>query len=390
MRFALLTVLLTSMFVAGCARQVRREEEARPPRVTVEEATRLIPAKVPDAEGWAYDVLRALDARELHPDAEAVCSVLAVIEQESNFKANPEVPNLPRIVDQKLEAYADKLGPLGRPALEKLLGGRAEGSKLTFAQRLKKVRTERDLDVVFRDLLRYYETEYPATFSLLGFASAVTGRGNLEALNPITTAGSMQVSVLYALEVANEDADDDVDEWSVRDRLYSREGGVYFGVARLLGFEASYDDPLYRFADYNAGFYASRNAAVQEQVAALTGRKLALDGDLLAYDKHGEPVAEDSSSLKALLAFRERYAPWISERQLRREVRQEKRQDFEDTDTWRALKASYEKVKQARPAYARLPDVTLHSPKLSRGRTTAWFARSVDQRYQRCRKAIGR
>lgn len=389
MSVRLLALLLSVLALGACARQVRPDDPL-PPRVTYDEAAAAIPSRVPDPEGWATDVIVALDAHRIHPDAQAVCSVLAVIEQESGFKANPEVANLSGIVTKKLDAYAQKLGPLGRPAVDKLLEGRAKGTKATFGQRLKKVRTERDLDLVFRDMLRYYETEYPATYTLVDLASAVSGRGDLESLNPITTAGSMQVSVGWSLEHAREESDGDLDEWAVRDQLYTRGGGVHFGTARLLGFEASYDDPIYRFADFNAGFYASRNAAVQEQLGALVNRKLALDGDLLAYDKNGKPSSQDSNTLKAFVAFRERFAPWISERALRRDLLKEKTRDFEDTDSWRALKATYEKRTGKNPAYARLPEVTLHSPKLRKGRTTAWFAKAVDARYERCRKTVGR
>jgi hypothetical protein len=348
----------------------------------LEQAAKLVPPDEKDREGWAEDVLAALEAHRLYPSAEAVCSVLAVIEQESGFEANPGVPGLARIVQQRLDAYADKLGPLGPPALRALLEGKAPGETRTFEQRLAQVRTERDLDRIFRELLEYYETEYPKTYTAARLASSLFKSTRLEDLNPITTAGSMQVSVRFAEELAG---DDEHALRRVREELYTRGGGVYYGTARLLGYEAHYSEPLYRFADYNAGFYASRNAAVQAQVGRLTGLPLVQDGDLLAYDKQGEPVDQDSNSLAALLAFRQRYAPDLSERRVRKDVLKEKELAFEETDTWNTLKRVYREETGETPAYAQLPTVVIRSPKITGERSTAWFAQSVNKRYQKCR-----
>ncbi len=379
-RFRVLGLGLMAL-LSACARNTRPEVPL-PPRVTVRQATQLVPPDEKDREGWAQDVLAALEAHRLYPSAEAVCSVLAVIEQESGFEPNPAVPGLARIVQERLEAYADKLGPLGPPTIKALLEGKAPGETQTFEQRLKLVKTERDLDRVFRELLEYYETEHPKTYTAAQLASALFKSSRLEDLNPITTAGSMQVSVRFSADLAG---GDEQAERRVREELYTRGGGVYYGTARLLGYEALYDDPLYRFADYNAGFYASRNAAVQAQVSRLTNIKLVQDGDLLAYDKQGEPVDEDSNSLKALLAFRARFAPEdLSERRVRKDALKEKEREFEETDTWEAIKRSYQEVTGEAPTYAQLPTVTIRSPKISGDRSTAWFAQSVNKRYQRC------
>jgi hypothetical protein len=367
--------------LGACARNVRQEAPL-PPRVTLQQATQLVPPDEKDREGWAQDVLAALDAHRLYPSAEAVCSVMAVIEQESGFEANPAVPGLARIVQERLEAYAKKLGPLGPPTIKALLEGKAPGQPQNFEQRLKEVKTERDLDRVFRELLEYYETEYPKTYTAAQVASALFKSTRLEDLNPITTAGSMQVSVRFSADLVGGDEEA---ERRVREELYTRGGGVYYGTARLLGYEAHYDDPIYRFADYNAGFYASRNAAVQAQVSRLMGINLVQDGDLLAYDKQGEPVDEDSNSLKALLAFRQRYAPDdLSERRVRKDALQEKELAFEETDTWEAIKRTYQQVTGEAAPYAQLPNVTIRSPKITGDRSTSWFAQSVNKRYQKC------
>ena len=52
--------------------------------------------------------------------------------------------------------------------------------------------------------------------------------------------------------------------------------------------------------------------------------------------------------------------------------------------TYRAIKRVYAKQTGTSAPYARLPDVTIRSPKMSKERSTAWFARSVDTRFQRC------
>jgi hypothetical protein len=372
------------LLLATCTpRGVRDSEPAAPlpPRLSVAQVARLIPAHVQEREGWARDVLAALEARELHPSVEPVCQVLAVIEQESGFQANPVVKDLPKIVRKRLDAYAGKLGIVGRKALQTLLQHRAPGQSLSFEKRLQKVRSERDLDQLFRELLKAYEEQYPAVYVAADLTSELFTSKGLQDLNPITTAGSMQVNVRYAME---QQSDEDRPEAEVREEMYTRAGGVRYGTARLLGYTTGYDQALYRFADYNAGFYASRNAALQAQVSQLTGLPLTLDGDLQLYDDVGEPRDEDSRTLKALLTFRARHAPELSERQVRKDVRKEKQGDFEETDTWRAVRKAYERSTGKRPEYARMPQVAISSPKLSRDRTTEWFARSVDARYQRC------
>ncbi|WP_338871065.1 DUF1615 family protein [Myxococcus stipitatus] len=351
-----------------------------PPRLSQQQIAKLIPPHVKEREGWARDVLTALEAEEVFPSPMTVCSVLAVIEQESGFQADPAVPNLSRLVRKRLEDHADTLGPLGRKALSSVLSGKAPGQKRTFDARLRAVRTERDLDRLFRDMLAYYEAQYPTTFATMNLASSLFSSRRLEDLNPVTTAGSMQVSVRYAVEKEGEDAD----PVKVRESMYTREGGVRFGTARLMGYEAAYAQPLFRFADYNAGLYASRNAALQAQVSQLTQVPLTLDGDLQLYDKNGVPRSEDSKSLTTLLTFRRRHAPELSENQVRRDVKKEKREDFESTETFRAVKRAYANQTGESPAYAQLPQVTLQSPKLKAERTTAWFARSVDARFQKC------
>ena len=385
--FAALAVA-AAMTSAGCG-VVRPEPGAAagppvPPPLTAPQIAALLPDQVRDARGWSEVILNALAANEVPAEPTAACSVIAIIGQESSFQEDPVVPGLARLVRARIDRYKSKLGPIGDPLFARLLAGHAPEDARSFEERLDHVRTERDVDVLFRDLLAYYEVNHPAMFTALRWAGKIVDVGDLAELNPITTAGSMQVSVRFAEQWARARKGSTATSGSVRDALYTRAGGVYYGTARLLGYPVHYDQPLFRFADYNAGFYSSRNAAVQAQVSQLTKIPLALDGDLLAYQKNGEPRDEESASSRAVRRLTERVAPRLSERDVRRDLLTEKTLAFEDTETYRAIKGAAQQRAGHPAEYATLPDVTLESPKLSRTLSTAWFARAVDRRYQAC------
>ncbi|UGA38799.1 DUF1615 domain-containing protein [Chromobacterium haemolyticum] len=159
----------------------------------------------------------------------------------------------------------------------------------SYKQRVDALRTKREMNALFEDMVR----ELPF------------GQTIFEHKNPIRDGGPMQVSVAFA--------ETHVRAWpypyhyagSLRDEVFTRRGSVYFGSAILLQYPAPYSQMVYRFADYNAGRYASRNAAFQQAVARLSGRKLALDGDIMLYsDKMNRALSDETSETqKALLAM---------------------------------------------------------------------------------------
>ena len=139
------------------------------------------------------------------------------------------------------------------------------------------------------------------------------GRQLFGTLNPVRTGGPMQVSIAFAQ--ANAESYPYPPDGSIRREVFSRRGGMYFGIAHLLGYPASYPKPLYRFADFNAGWYASRNAAFQNAVTSASGIPLALDGDLII---HGSSKA--GATELAVRSLGKRLD--MSERAIRRDLEQ--------------------------------------------------------------------
>ncbi|WP_282099299.1 DUF1615 family protein [Deefgea sp. CFH1-16] len=126
----------------------------------------------------------------------------------------------------------------------------------------------------------------------------------------------------------------------------------------MLQYPAPYTDMVYRFADYNAGRYASRNTAFQQLVSKLTGQALEQDGDLLRYS-NGTPTGT-SSTQTALYRLAKQLG--MSNEAILRDLKLEKLSGFGQTELYKKTYALAEKNGQTFPRAA-LPQIDLKSPK---------------------------
>lgn len=364
--------------------------------LSVEQITKLVRPDAPDRGEWAAAVRSALVDIRLTPDASHACQVLAIVEQESGYNADPPVPGLSKVVREGVEQKFEKLGPLAKPVRAAVLSPIPEGGSLSFDEQLSRVRTEQDVDQLFRAILDHHERSAPEVANVLHTLFPK----KIDSFNPVETAGSMQVSVSWSQQLGRREG---LSAEEVRDMLYTRYGGVKYGTARLFAHEterreeargcigplpdlpSTYEDPIFRFADYNAGLYTSRNANLQEQLKRLINEPITADGDLLQWNDSGKPKGDqDGQTVRALETWRLRYAPDLGRAQMLDDLEQEKSITFEQTETWRRVRESYRERFGKEAAYARLPEVSLDSPKLRRDLTTEWFATNVKRRYDAC------
>jgi hypothetical protein len=348
--------------IAGCSGSPGvREPSERELQAVRAETVRLMPTSVAQREEWAADIVAALSALSLRPGMDHVCAVLAVTQQESGFVVDPPVPGLPAIARREIEARA------GRYYVPKLVVKAAldlpSSNGRSYNERLREARTERALSEIFEDFI----------------GRVPLGKRLFADWNPVRTGGPMQVSIAFAEQHAAAKRYPYPHSGSIRAEVFTRRGGLYFGIAHLLDYPASYPNLLYRFADFNAGHYASRNAAFQSAINLLTRQSLALDGDLL---REGAGI-EDPSQTE--LATR-RLAPELklTPEQIREDLERGRDASFERTRLYaRVFELADARSKTPR-ARAVVPAIQLRSPKITRKLTTDWFARRVDERYTKC------
>lgn len=322
-----------------------------------------LPPGVRDRTGWANDYATAFRTLGIEASARNICAVLAVTEQESSFRPEPLVAGLGRIVRHEIDLRADRYH-IPDWMLKTALSVRSPDGR-SYAQRIDALQTENDLNRLYRDMT----SELPLGHQLL------------EGYNPVRTGGPMQVSLKFAEDHTATHRYPYSYDGSLRDELFTRRGGVYFGVAYLLGYPVSYNQMLYRFADFNAGRYASRNAAFQKAVSTLTGTTMDYDGDLLRYEDD-RVSGQSSQTLDALLTLAPRLKLGASA--IQADLQHEKSAGFEKTPLFTRIFA-LARDKTGREWQAQtLPEIRLRSPKIRHGFTTAGFAQRVNTRYRQC------
>jgi hypothetical protein len=337
-----------ALVLAGCAGQR--------PQMTAAEGRALIgtylPGSLSDKDGWAADIYTPMAVMEIPLTPDNICAIVSVTEQESGFKVDPAIPNLSKLTWAEIERRREKAGI---PSLV-LDGALAIRSKTgaTYRERIDAARTERQLSDIFEEMID----------------RVPLGRTFFAEHNPVRTGGPMQVGVAFAVAHAKARRYPYTVVESIRDEVFTRRGGMYFGIAHLLDYPAAYDRYRYRYADYNAGHYASRNAAFQDALGTISGRKIALDGDLMAETEAAALAISAELGLDAAA--------------IRRDLQLAKLLDFERTALYRRVFELADRRAGQPVPRAVVPSIELTSAKFTRKLTTAWFADRVVARHRQC------
>ncbi|HLT26576.1 MAG TPA: DUF1615 domain-containing protein [Zeimonas sp.] len=347
--------------LAGCAIERRPDEAPASPVEVRARIAALLPENLPDRVGWVADYQAAFAALEIPPNLPNLCAALAITEQESSYRADPSVPNLPKIAREEIDRRATRVGVPAFAVRAALQIGSPDGR--TYAERLDAVRTEKELSGIYEDFI----------------GMVPMGRRLFAGWNPVRTGGPMQVGIAFAERHATQRRYPYPMSGTVRDEVFTRRGGLYFGIAHLLDYPASYDRHLYRFADFNAGRYASRNAAFQNAVAVASGVRLGLDGDLI---RHGGSAAEPGSTERAVRTLGKRLG--LDDTAIRRALEQGESAEFERDALYRRVFELADAAAGRPLPRAVVPRIALQGPKITRKLTTEWFANRVDERHRRC------
>jgi hypothetical protein len=348
-----------ALLLSSCASRTPAPPSIDPAEVRTR-IDRSLPGNLPDRDGWVNDIYAAFTDLTIAPTRENVCAVAAIIAQESGFRVDPVVPNLGAVAWGEIDRRAAHAGvPVG--VVHEVLKLNSPTGQ-SYGERIEHARTEKELSDIFEDFT----------------GSLPLGRTLFASWNPIKTRGPMQVNVAFADRFAATHKYPYPLKGSIDEELFSRRGSIYFGTAHLLGYSAPYDRYLYRFADFNAGQYSSRNAAFQQALGRASGIRLTPDGALLPHDGSGRTGATE-------LAARS-IAPRIglNDEAVHAALDQGRSPEFEHSALYRGVfRLAEQAVGHPLPRSA-MPQITLEGPKIERRLTTDWYARRVDGRFHAC------
>jgi hypothetical protein len=235
----------------------------------------------------------------------------------------------------------------------------------SYRERIDAARTEKDLSDIFEDFMD----------------GVPLGKTLFTDRDPVKTRGPMQVNVAFVEHYAAGRSYPYPIKSTLADEAFTRRGSVYFGVAHLLDYSAPYGERrIFRFADYNAGQYASRNAAFQQALSGVAGVALVADGLLLPVD-----AADSDSPGRTEIAARAIARRLdLTDTDIHRALLLGRSREFENTSLYTQVFSLADRSRNGPQPRALIPLIKLHSPKITRPLTTAWYAERVNRRFNRC------
>ncbi|MEA3150105.1 MAG: hypothetical protein QOD56_1044 [Gammaproteobacteria bacterium] len=362
---ALVCVVAWGALLVGCA-----SEQRLPPPATGSPAQartlieRSLPKSVADRAGWTTDLYAGFTVLGIEPTRENICAVVAVIEQESGFRVDPVIPHLGAIARREIDERAARAG-VPRLVVHGVLQLKSSTGR-SYGERIDSAKTERELSNIYEDFI----------------GAVPMGRTLFADHDPIRTRGPMQVQVAFAETFAAAKPYPYPVKVSIAEEVFSRRGGVYFGIAHLLAYPANYDQYRYRFADFNAGQYASRNAAFQQALADVSGVPLVADGALLPRTAEAQGPGATELAARTLAGRLD-----LSNRAIHDALEEGKKQDFGKTLLYQRVLSLADPAEGRTVPRAVVPQIELHGPKISRKLTTEWYANRVEGRFERCLRA---
>ncbi len=325
-------------------------------------------------------------------------TVLTIIQQESDVRVDPPLQNvdLENLLAFKLQRLGER-NPLAAGLLDATGIEAALKARLREDARKVRLKTEGDLVRYVEEDLRGWFTGYlHREFSVPLPIAELAARIGIS--SPVNTIGPMQVNVNKAHRNALARGDG-VDSAGDMRRLLlnpatALDRGLKEGIYLVWKTYRFYRERLpperaafFTGTDYNAGEFSSRNAAFQERVAALAGKPLALDGDLLLY-RAGRPqplISKTEAAVMTVLSD-------LTGAAIREDLRLEKQGGFTGSLTERRICERYSR-KTGRPCEAaRVPEGAVNETarvKLGRAYSPANYARAFRNRFRKNRKSYG-
>ncbi|MHB8203908.1 MAG: DUF1615 family protein [Desulfomonilaceae bacterium] len=257
---------------------------------------------------WIEAIIHAAERNNLPLCKELLGLVASLISIESGFHADPLAvdPSRNGGMEDMLQRAENKLYQkygtfMALPPVARMYGAYRE----RYYPKLVACQTEWEIELIARSLAKDLKKDAE---KLPAVVRNVINEKIDKLANVIRSKGSMQLKFSKARQVMKDRGDEYSDD-ELLDYMYTINGGVDAGVAALKpafiqyaawcaqGIELSW--LFFVGMDYNYGFFSSRNMMEQIRIRDLSGRNLAVDGDLLHHDKKGKLKIEDSETFLA-------------------------------------------------------------------------------------------